>query len=248
MDDDLVIGGRKLASRLIMGTGGAANLEVLERALVASGTVLTTVAMRRVDAATGTGVLDLLRRLNIEVLPNTAGCRTAAEAVLTARLAREALATDLVKLEVIADERTLLPDPIELLGRLGHHLSLHRADHHGDEQVQHHEAADQNEDHEEDPRVGVLGHHLAGDVRPCLAGHRLEQGEQRAAQVAEVFRRGRREQLGRHHRGDVEDQRKQCADRGHPGHGREQSGDHPAHARHDRDQPQHAQHAQRPQH
>ena len=71
--------------------------------------------MRRVDAATGTGVLDLLRRLGIESLPNTAGCRTAAEAVLTARLAREALETDLVKLEVIADERTLLPDPIELL-------------------------------------------------------------------------------------------------------------------------------------
>ena len=60
-------------------------------------------------------MLDLLRRLGIEVLPNTAGCRTAAEAVLTARLAREALETDLVKLEVIADERTLLPDPIELL-------------------------------------------------------------------------------------------------------------------------------------
>ena len=71
--------------------------------------------MRRIDAATGTGVLDLLRRLGIEILPNTAGCRTAAEAVLTARLAREALETDLVKLEVIADERTLLPDPIELL-------------------------------------------------------------------------------------------------------------------------------------
>ena len=119
MNDDLanelVIGGRKIASRLIMGTGGASNLEILERALVASGTALTTVAMRRIDAATGTGVLDLLRRLRIEVLPNTAGCRTAAEAVLTARLAREALETDLVKLEVVADERTLLPDPIELL-------------------------------------------------------------------------------------------------------------------------------------
>jgi thiazole synthase len=113
--DVLVVAGRPIASRLIMGTGGAANLEILERALVASGTALTTVAMRRVDAATGTGVLDLLRTLDIEVLPNTAGCRTAAEAVLTARLAREALETDLVKLEVIADERTLLPDPVELL-------------------------------------------------------------------------------------------------------------------------------------
>lgn len=98
-----------------MGTGGAESLSVLEEALVASGTELTTVAMRRVDAAGGTGVLDLLKRLEIAPLPNTAGCRTAAEAVLTARLAREALETDWVKLEVIADERTLLPDAIELL-------------------------------------------------------------------------------------------------------------------------------------
>ena len=113
--DPLVIGGREIGSRLIMGTGGAANLSVLERALVASGTALTTVAMRRLDAGGGPGVLALLERLGIEALPNTAGCRTAAEAVLTARLAREALETDLVKLEVVADERTLLPDPIELL-------------------------------------------------------------------------------------------------------------------------------------
>ena len=71
--DVLVVAGRPIASRLIMGTGGAANLEILERALVASGTALTTVAMRRVDAAAGTGVLDLLRSLDIEVLPNTEG-------------------------------------------------------------------------------------------------------------------------------------------------------------------------------
>jgi len=114
-DDPLVIAGRSFDSRLIMGTGGAANLAVLERALVASGTELTTVAMRRLDAGGGTGVLDVLRRLGIEPLPNTAGCRTAAEAVRTARLAREALGTSWVKVEVIADERTLLPDPIELL-------------------------------------------------------------------------------------------------------------------------------------
>ncbi|MBO0854310.1 MAG: thiazole synthase [Nocardia sp.] len=98
-----------------MGTGGAENLAVLEQALVASGTELTTVAMRRVDAAGRTGVLDLLRQLGIAPLPNTAGCRTAAEAVLTAQLAREALDTDWVKLEVVADERTLLPDAIELV-------------------------------------------------------------------------------------------------------------------------------------
>ena len=113
--EQLVIADRTFTSRLITGTGGAANLAVLEEALVASGTELTTVAMRRVDAAGGTGVLDLLRRLNIAPLPNTAGCRGAAEAVLTAQLGREALETDWVKLEVIADERTLLPDAIELV-------------------------------------------------------------------------------------------------------------------------------------
>jgi thiazole synthase len=114
-DDPFVIAGRTFGSRLIMGTGGAVNLAVLERALVASGTELTTVALRRLDTEGGTGVLDLLRRLDIEPLPNTAGCRTAAEAVRTAQLAREALRTSWVKLEVIADERTLLPDPVELL-------------------------------------------------------------------------------------------------------------------------------------
>ena len=111
----LTIAGREFGSRLILGTGGAANLAVLEEALVASGTELTTVAMRRVDAEGGTGVLGLLNRLGITPLPNTAGCRGAAEAVLTAQLAREALGTDWVKLEVIADERTLLPDAVELV-------------------------------------------------------------------------------------------------------------------------------------
>lgn len=115
MSDVLKIADKAFDSRLIMGTGGAANLAVLEDALVASGTELTTVAMRRVDAAGGTGVLDLLRKLNIAPLPNTAGCRGAAEAVLTAQLGREALETNWVKLEVIADERTLLPDAIELV-------------------------------------------------------------------------------------------------------------------------------------
>ncbi|MGQ4617526.1 thiazole synthase [Nocardia sp. R7R-8] len=114
-DAPLRIADREFGSRLIMGTGGAENLAVLEQALIASGTELTTVAMRRVDAAGGTGVLDLLKRLDIAPLPNTAGCRTAAEAVLTAQLAREALDTNWVKLEVVADERTLLPDPVELL-------------------------------------------------------------------------------------------------------------------------------------
>jgi thiazole synthase len=115
VDDPLVIAGREFGSRLVMGTGGAGNLAVLERALIASGTELTTVAIRRVDASGGGGVLELLQRLGIEPLPNTAGCRTAAEAVLTARLAREALGTNWIKLEVVADDRTLLPDPVELL-------------------------------------------------------------------------------------------------------------------------------------
>src|SRR5690606_12627352 len=106
MDDPLVIAGREFRSRLIMGTGGATSLATLERALVASGTELATVAMRRLDTSGGPGVLDLLRRLGIEPLPNTAGCRTAAEAVLTARLAREALETSWVKLEVVHDDRT----------------------------------------------------------------------------------------------------------------------------------------------
>jgi thiazole synthase len=115
MDDPFVIAGEELASRLIMGTGGATSHEALEAALVASGTALTTVAMRRVDPAATGSVLDVVRRLGLRVLPNTAGCRTAAEAVMTARLAREALGTDWVKLEVVADDRTLLPDPVELL-------------------------------------------------------------------------------------------------------------------------------------
>jgi thiazole synthase len=115
VDDVLTIAGTGFSSRLIMGTGGAPSLEVLERSLLASGTELTTVAMRRLDPTVKGSVLSVLSRHGIRVLPNTAGCFTAGEAVLTARLAREALGTDWVKLEVVADERTLLPDPVELL-------------------------------------------------------------------------------------------------------------------------------------
>ncbi|VEG51441.1 thiazole synthase [Mycolicibacterium aurum] len=113
--EKLSIASREFNSRLILGTGGAPSLAVLEAALIASDTELTTVAMRRVDAEGGTGVLDLLAGLGITPLPNTAGCRGAAEAVMTAQLAREALHTNWVKLEVIADERTLLPDAVELV-------------------------------------------------------------------------------------------------------------------------------------
>ncbi len=114
-DDILTIADRGFGSRLIMGTGGAPSLEVLEQALRVSGTELTTVAMRRINPAARGSVLEVLQRAGIQVLPNTAGCFTAGEAVLTARLAREALGTNWVKLEVVADERTLLPDPVELL-------------------------------------------------------------------------------------------------------------------------------------
>src|SRR5690348_10268352 len=115
MDDPLTIAGRELGSRLVLGTGGAPSLDLLERAVRASGTSMCTVAMRRVDPATRGSVLDVLERHQVQVLPNTAGCHTAREAVLTAQLAREALETDWVKLEVIADDDTLLPDPVELL-------------------------------------------------------------------------------------------------------------------------------------
>jgi len=114
-DDVLVIAGEAFSSRLIMGTGGASSMTMLEAALRASGTELTTVAIRRVDPTSPGSILDVLARAGVRVLPNTAGCQTAREAVLTARLAREALGTDWVKLEVVADEHTLLPDPIELL-------------------------------------------------------------------------------------------------------------------------------------
>ena len=113
--DPLVIAGRQFTSRLIMGTGGAPSLEVMEAALLASGTELTTVAMRRIDVSAPGSLLEILDRHQISVLPNTAGCYTSADAVLTAQLAREALETNWIKLEVIADEVTLLPDPIELL-------------------------------------------------------------------------------------------------------------------------------------
>jgi thiazole synthase len=118
-DDPLLIAGEKFGSRLIMGTGGAPSLAVLGRALAASGTELTTVAMRRVDPAAAGSVLDVLASQGIKLLPNTAGCYTAAEAVRTAKLAAEALDTNWIKLEVIADEVTLLPDPIELLEAAG---------------------------------------------------------------------------------------------------------------------------------
>ena len=113
----LTIANKQFDSHLVMGTGGASSQDMLEQSLVASGTELTTVAMRRHSAKSpgGESIFELLQRLSIDVLPNTAGCRTARDAVTTAKLAREALGTNWVKVEVIADDRTLLPDVVELV-------------------------------------------------------------------------------------------------------------------------------------
>jgi thiazole synthase len=109
------IAGRTFGSRLILGTGGFRNLDLLVDALAASGADMATVAMRRVDPSARGSILDVLSEAGCFVLPNTAGCYTASDAVTTAQLAREALGTDWVKLEVIGDDKTLLPDPVELL-------------------------------------------------------------------------------------------------------------------------------------
>jgi len=111
----LVIAGREFRSRLILGTGGFANHEVLASALAASGAELVTVALRRLDPAARGSILDVLEAAGVDVLPNTAGCYTARDAVITAQLAREAFDTDWIKLEVIGDDRTLLPDAVELV-------------------------------------------------------------------------------------------------------------------------------------
>jgi thiazole synthase len=113
--DPLVVAGEVIGSRLLLGTGGASSLAALEAAVRASATALVTVAMRRLPAQGAGGLLEVLAGCGVRLLPNTAGCYTAREAVLTARLGREALGTAWVKLEVIADDRTLLPDVVELL-------------------------------------------------------------------------------------------------------------------------------------
>jgi thiazole synthase len=100
---------------MLVGTGGFRSLEDLEWALVASGAEIVTVALRRVDPLAQGSVLEVIDRLGLFTLPNTAGCYTARDAVRTAQLAREAFETDWVKLEVIGDDRTLLPDAVELI-------------------------------------------------------------------------------------------------------------------------------------
>jgi len=111
----LRIAGRSLSSRLLLGTGGFPSLELLSEAIALSGTELVTVALRRVEVGASGSLVDVLAAAGVELLPNTAGCHTARDAVMTARLAREAFDTDWIKLEVIGDEDTLLPDAPELL-------------------------------------------------------------------------------------------------------------------------------------
>jgi thiazole synthase len=113
--DTLRIADREYDSRLILGTGGFARLETLADAIRASGTEMVTVALRRIEPAMQGSLVDVLGESGVQLLPNTAGCFTARDAVLTAQLAREAFATDWVKLEVIGDDRTLLPDAVELV-------------------------------------------------------------------------------------------------------------------------------------
>ncbi len=116
--DPLIIAGRELRSRLLLGTGGFPSLELLAQSIAESGCELVTVALRRLGtggARQSGSLVEVLAEAGVTLLPNTAGCYTARDAVLTARMAREAFETDWVKLEVIGDEDTLMPDAPELL-------------------------------------------------------------------------------------------------------------------------------------
>lgn len=113
--DRFEIAGAPVGSRLFLGTGGITNFEILDEVITAAQPGFITVAMRRIDPKQRGSLVDVIARHHVAVLPNTAGCFTSNEAVLTAKLAREALETEWIKLEVIADERSLLPDPLELL-------------------------------------------------------------------------------------------------------------------------------------
>jgi thiazole synthase len=117
MSDPFVLAGREFASRLVVGTGKYPSHAVMKAAHEASGTVMVTVAVRRVDlsARGAESLLSWIDRSKIFLLPNTAACYTADDAVRTARLAREAGLSNWIKLEVIGDERTLFPDNEQLL-------------------------------------------------------------------------------------------------------------------------------------
>jgi len=116
-NDKLKIGKYEFESRLIVGSGKYPSMDVMRAAHLASGSQVVTVAIRRInlDDADGKTLLDFIDRSRLTILPNTAGCYTAKDAVLTAKLARELLETDLIKLEVIGDAQTLHPDTRETL-------------------------------------------------------------------------------------------------------------------------------------
>jgi thiazole synthase len=111
----LKIGKYEFTSRLFVGTGKYPSMEVMVDALEASGTEVVTVAVRRVKINETTSLLDHIDSKKYKILPNTAGCYSADEAIRVARLAREAGVSDMIKLEVLGDEKTLLPDPVETL-------------------------------------------------------------------------------------------------------------------------------------
>src|SRR5207244_8301062 len=114
-DTNLVLGGKEFSSRLIVGTGKYGSMEIMKQAHEASGAQLITVALRRVSLPSGGSILDHLDTTRYTLLPNTAGCYTADEAIRTSYLAREAGLGEMVKLEVIGDSRTLFPDVEGLL-------------------------------------------------------------------------------------------------------------------------------------
>lgn len=114
-DTNLVIGGKEFSSRLIVGTGKYASMDVMKEAHEASGAQIITVALRRVALPTGGSILDYIDTSRYTLLPNTAGCYSADEAIRTCYLAREAGLGEMVKLEVIGDQRTLFPDVLGLL-------------------------------------------------------------------------------------------------------------------------------------
>ncbi len=115
MGENFEVGSLVSPSRLVVGTGGFRSMELLEASLVTSGASIATVALRRVDPAVKGSLYELLGDLNVTLLPNTAGCYSAEEAIRLAELAREAFETNVVKLEVIGDDVTLLPDAVETL-------------------------------------------------------------------------------------------------------------------------------------
>lgn len=114
--DTLVIADKEFYSRLIMGTGKYSSNQVMEEAIKASGTQMVTAALKRIDTSNEQDdMMAHIRKCNVTLLPNTSGARTAEEAILAAQLAREALGTNWVKLEIHPDPKYLLPDPVETL-------------------------------------------------------------------------------------------------------------------------------------